>query len=489
MAVSIPVVSAVAQSRPVIYENLKAIGPDGTILEDIKLSVQGGKFLGVGKQVPAPLFAKKKDMKGQFVTSGLIDSWCDFDVLTGSSGSGPASTAADAFDPYDRDFLRSAWSNGVVGVYLSAASSESAAGRGVVVKLTGTPDRAEWLANEDAAVSFRIDDQNSRAFQQVRALKQLRDVIESARAYRIALEDYEEELKEYEEKIAERAKKQAEAEKSDGDGKKEKPDVKEDQPESKEKKQRPRRRPGPAPKDMQEAALAGLTPGAENPEDSPASEAKDAEKKDKKKDKIEKPKKPPFDANLALVVRALDGELPVRVWVNRPENILEVVEIAKTYGLRLILEEARGAHRVAETLAKNNVAVVLGPALETMFFQGGGLEYYDERAAAELSAAGVDVYFGSGARVPNGLMGTNLLLQVANAIGNGFPEDVALASLNRDAIPFLALEKKVGRIRPGEPADFVVWSDHPFAAGATVQAVYVDGREVYTRGDAEENQS
>lgn len=480
------VASAFAQGRPVVIENLKAIDREGNVLENLKVAIMQGRIGGVGEKVSVPLFAKKIDGGGKFVTSGFIDAWCAPDAY--SSGRGAAISAADAFDPYNKYLLQSAWSQGIVAAYFTPRAGDSQAGTGVVVKYSGKNDPESWLANDAAAVCFQIDDNNGRAFQRLRSLKQFRDAIENARAYRVALEDYEEELKEYEERLAERAKKNAAEKDKKGDKSADSKDEKKDDKKNGDnKKKKKRKKKKDKPKGADDLSFDEPKPGDEDKKESKDESTADdkGKKKDKKKDDIKKPKKPPYDANLALIVRALDGELPVRVAVNRPEDISAVVEVAKDYALKLIIEGGAGAHRVAELLAENDVAVVLGPATETMFFAGGAREFQSADAAAILEKAGVDVYFGTGPLTPTGLVGTNLLMQVASAVGNGFPDDQALAVLNRKAIPFLNVEKKVGRIRPGAAADFVLWSDNPFAAGARVEAVYVDGREVYRAADEE----
>ena len=79
-------------------------------------------------------------------------------------------------------------------------------------------------------------------------------------------------------------------------------------------------------------------------------------------------------------------------------------------------------------------------------------------------------------------------LRAALAAGCGFGADVALEALTAGAARLLGVEQEIGRLEPGLKADLVIWSDHPFAPGARVEQVYIDGREVYRAdGKAEES--
>jgi imidazolonepropionase-like amidohydrolase len=60
------------------------------------------------------------------------------------------------------------------------------------------------------------------------------------------------------------------------------------------------------------------------------------------------------------------------------------------------------------------------------------------------------------------------------------PPERALAVLTSDAAKLLGVSDKIGRIDRGLSADLVVWSEHPFSAGARVERVYIAGREVYS---------
>ena len=71
-----------------------------------------------------------------------------------------------------------------------------------------------------------------------------------------------------------------------------------------------------------------------------------------------KPKAPPPDRKSELLLRVIDGELPLRVEVHRPEDIFNVLEVSREFNLRLIIEGGSGAHLLAEKLAEADVTVI-----------------------------------------------------------------------------------------------------------------------------------
>ena len=153
-------------------------------------------------------------------------------------------------------------------------------------------------------------------------------------------------------------------------------------------------------------------------------------------------------------------------------DISNVLDVAKEYGLALVIEGATGAPWVAEKLAEQEVPVVLGAGGTPV--RGGSRDAHGD-ALATLHEAGVEMYFGSGPSAATG----QLALRAAQAVAAGVEERTALKRLWHDAAVLLGVSDKVGRLEPGLSADVVIWSDHPFAPGARVERVFVGGKEVY----------
>ncbi|HUU95228.1 MAG TPA: amidohydrolase family protein, partial [Phycisphaerae bacterium] len=197
-----------------------------------------------------------------------------------------------------------------------------------------------------------------------------------------------------------------------------------------------------------------------------------------KKEELKKPTEPKKDRNAEVLLRVIDGELRLRVEAHLPADILNVLQIAEEFNAALILEGATGAHLVADRLAELEVPVVLSaPPAPVVYVPGAGRHTRPD-AAAILREAGVDVYFGSGV-LSSPTAAPQLALRVARAVGHGFDADAALETITFKAAGLLGVEKEIGRVKRGLRADLVIWSDHPFAPGATVERAFVGGREVY----------
>jgi len=196
------------------------------------------------------------------------------------------------------------------------------------------------------------------------------------------------------------------------------------------------------------------------------------------------------ESNDPAVQAALQGKTAVRVRADRLEDIRNALELADSYGLRIVLEGGTEAYRIADELARRDIAVVLLPSL-----QPGAREYADlsralgdERpdAAARLVRAGVR----TAVSAEDGSLPT-LLTAAACLVGEGMTVDDALRSVTLTAAEVLGVADAVGSIEPGKEADLVILTGDPLATQTRVLVTVSDGRIVYDRrvDEAREAQS
>jgi imidazolonepropionase-like amidohydrolase len=114
-----------------------------------------------------------------------------------------------------------------------------------------------------------------------------------------------------------------------------------------------------------------------------------------------------------------------------------------------------------------------------MLFNDTAQRYDPANLAGWLGHVGVRVYFGTGPDWPEAVAPAAFPAQLAQAVAGGIAPEVPLRRATRDALAWLGVEKKLGGLSPGEPADFVVWSAHPLAGDARVEQVYIAGQRVY----------
>jgi imidazolonepropionase-like amidohydrolase len=184
--------------------------------------------------------------------------------------------------------------------------------------------------------------------------------------------------------------------------------------------------------------------------------------------------------DLERLSEALAGRLPVVVAVSRASDILRVLELAKAYGLRLVLQGAEEAWVVADAIAAARVPVIVQPFDNLpRGFERLGTRHDN---AALLAAAGVDVII-----TTYGPHRAHTLRQEAgNAVARGLAWEQALSAVTLAPARALGIERDHGTVAAGRVANLVVWDGDPFELSTSAVHVLVRGREqsLRTRQDA-----
>lgn len=173
----------------------------------------------------------------------------------------------------------------------------------------------------------------------------------------------------------------------------------------------------------------------------------------------------------------LAGETPLRVLVNKPDDIETALRVAGEFDLRLVLDQAAGAGAVASRLTEADIPVVVGPAILAIG-DGGPMELasHSPATAAALHRAGVRIALST-----FGSRGRSVAMEAVVAWAHGLPRDAALAAVTAGAAEILGVADRVGSLAPGLDGDLVVWNEHPIGTYARTEAVVVDGRVVFRR--------
>ncbi len=195
-------------------------------------------------------------------------------------------------------------------------------------------------------------------------------------------------------------------------------------------------------------------------------------------------KAPKRDLDMEALIPVLKGETPLLVHAERRDDILTAVRIADEFGLRIILDGATDAYKVADVLRERDIPVIV----EDLFRGAGNVEDqgFDPRAPARLAEAGVRIAFR--ARMESGWFtpgpaspGGDMLEIAAFAVRNGLDPDVALRSVTLDAARIIGMDGRVGSLEPGKDADLLILTGHPFRTLSIPEAVFIDGKLVYQR--------
>ena len=189
---------------------------------------------------------------------------------------------------------------------------------------------------------------------------------------------------------------------------------------------------------------------------------------------------PPRDLGKEALGTVLRRERPLLVTVNRANDILTALRVAKEFNIRLILDGAAEGYLVLDQIKESGVSVFVHPTMQRSF---GELENLSMETAAHLQEAGIPFAFQSGFEdyVPKTRV---VLFEAAAAVRYGLPFEDALAALTIRPAQILGIDDRVGSIAVGRDADLVLFDGDPFEYTSHVLGVLIDGEPVST-GDAE----
>jgi imidazolonepropionase-like amidohydrolase len=177
----------------------------------------------------------------------------------------------------------------------------------------------------------------------------------------------------------------------------------------------------------------------------------------------------------------------VRVRAQRSEDILNAIDLAKEFNLRLVIDGATESYLVARQLAKAEASVAFGPSIGRDVFVNDELARRSAEASSKLSEASVKWVVGSGAvGARDGRQSASrfVLLNAQAAVQAAGASRDPLQLVTADAADFLGISDTCGRLRVGMPADVVVWTGDPLDPGSKVAMVYVGGELVYQSDEA-----
>lgn len=191
--------------------------------------------------------------------------------------------------------------------------------------------------------------------------------------------------------------------------------------------------------------------------------------KGKRKGKKEAPAPPDKDLKMEALARVLRREVPLVVTAARQDDLVTALRVAEEFGVRLVLNHATDAYKIAPRLAAAKVPVIVTPVRVTpgeMEEQGARLDN-----AALLAGAGVRVAIGTD-EVYNV---RNLPFEAAFAATYGLGAERALAAITIEAARILGVEGRLGSLEVGKDADLVVFNGDPLSVMSRPVAVVIDG--------------
>ena len=192
-------------------------------------------------------------------------------------------------------------------------------------------------------------------------------------------------------------------------------------------------------------------------------------------------KTPPRDLAMEALVEVLEGKRVVHFHTHRHDDVMTVLRIAKEFGFRPVLQHVSEGWKVAEEIAAAGV-----PASVIMIDSPGGkLETQDVSLGigAAMERAGVLVAF----HTDDGITDSRHFLRSAGlAVRGGMSRTAALEAMTLSGARMLQLDARVGSLKPGKDADFIVLSGDPLSVYTKVLETWVEGEKVFDRANPED---
>ncbi len=169
----------------------------------------------------------------------------------------------------------------------------------------------------------------------------------------------------------------------------------------------------------------------------------------------------------------LRGEIPLAVDADRASDILVALDIGREFGIRIAINSATEAWKVADRIAAAKAYVLVG-ALNNIPRDFSTLGARQENAAL-LQQAGAKVIIAGGVDAFNA---RNVKYEAGVAVAFGMPWDAALRAITLTPAELYGVADRVGTLQPGRDATLVVWSGDPFELYTHADQVFVRGVEV-----------
>ncbi|MFP6768183.1 MAG: amidohydrolase family protein, partial [Planctomycetaceae bacterium] len=162
---------------------------------------------------------------------------------------------------------------------------------------------------------------------------------------------------------------------------------------------------------------------------------------------------------------------PVLIEAHTRSQIVEAILFAETEKLKLVITGGTNAWKVAESLRKRRIPVIVGPVMRRPIndWDPSDAPYANP---GRLFEAGVKFCI----RSDNAANSRNAPFEAAMAVAHGLPEEVALRSITLAAAQILGVDKQIGSLETGKIANLVILDGSPLQVTSQVKGVFIAGR-------------
>jgi len=193
-------------------------------------------------------------------------------------------------------------------------------------------------------------------------------------------------------------------------------------------------------------------------------------------------KMPKRDLQMEALQQVLQGKRIVHFHTHRSDDIMTVLRLQKEFGFRVVLQHVSEGYLVADEIAAAKI-----PCSVIVIDSPGGKQEainMNYANAKKLADAGVDVGF----HTDDGITDSRLFLRsAAFGVRGGLSRDKALEAMTLAGARMLDLQNKVGSLKPGKDADFLILSGDPLSVYTHIEQTWVEGQKRFDFNDPDDH--
>ena len=179
-----------------------------------------------------------------------------------------------------------------------------------------------------------------------------------------------------------------------------------------------------------------------------------------------------YDQKLEAMIPVVKRELPLKCHAHRADDILTAIRIAKEENIKITLDHVTDARCILPQIKESGFPCICGPALtHKSKFELANMSF---ETPNELYKAGILFSIITDSPV---IPQQYLSLSAALAAKAGLPEYEAIKAITINPAKILGLDNRLGSIKEGKDADFVICTKNILDTTNEIKAVYVDGKK------------
>ena len=179
-----------------------------------------------------------------------------------------------------------------------------------------------------------------------------------------------------------------------------------------------------------------------------------------------------YDQKLEAMIPVVKREIPLKCHCHRADDILTAIRIANEENIKITLDHVTDARCIIPQIKESGFSCICGPALtHKSKFELTNMSF---ETPNELYKAGILFSIITDSPV---VPQQYLSLSAALAAKAGLPEYEAIKAITINPAKILGLDNRVGSIKEGKDADFVICTKNILDTTNEIKAVYVDGKK------------